>query len=85
MRDRFLGQIKIERERQNNLPGSEFDSSNGPNDWIAIISRYVAEGAKSKGITPSANDFSDCMIKAASVILAALEHIDHMKKEKRLK
>lgn len=84
-REAYINRIKIERERQESLPGSEFDMNNGPNDWVAIVSRYVSEGSRSRGITPSQAEFEDAMIKAAAIILAALDHSNHMKEEKRLK
>ncbi len=81
----FVDKIEKERERQFNLPGSEFDMNNGPNDWVAIASRYLSEGSRSRGITPSQEEFEDCLVKAAAIILAALDHSSHMKNEKRLK
>ena len=84
-REDFIKRIDEERERQYELPGSEFDMNNGPNDWVAIASRYLSEGARSRGITPSQSEFEDSMVKAAAVILAALDHSEHMKKENRLK
>lgn len=81
----FIERIKQERERQFSLPGSEFDMNNGPNDWVAIAARYLSEGACSRGIVPSQEDFEDCLVKAAAVILAGLDHCNHMKAEKRLK
>ena len=84
-REEVLKRFDDERERQFNLPGSEFDMNNGPNDWVAIASRYLSEGARSRGITPSQKEFEDCLVKAAAVILAALDHSEHMKVEKRLK
>lgn len=84
-REEYIKRIDDERGRQYELPGSEFDMNNGPNDWVAIASRYLSEGARSRGITPTQEEFEDCMIKAAAVILAALDHSEHMKKEKRLK
>lgn len=85
MRKQFVSNIVAERERHIDLPGSEFDLNNGPNDWIAIASRYLSEGAQRKGVTPSSEDFVDNLTKAAAVILAGLEHVDHMKSHKRLK
>ena len=83
--EQFIKLIREERERQFNLPGSEFDMNNGPNDWVAIASRYLSEGARSRGITPTQEEFEDCLIKAAAIILAGLDHSKHMKNEKRLK
>jgi len=85
MRADLVKNIVTERERHIDLPGSEFDLNNGPNDWIAIAGRYLTEGAQRKGVTPSSEEFIDNLIKAAAVILAGLEHVDHMKSHKRLK
>lgn len=78
--------ILAERERQKTLPGSEWDSKNSVNDWIAIASHYLTQQAKRKsssrftrGISLTQEDFEDDMIKAAAVILAALEHSDILK------
>ena len=84
-REDFIKRINSERERQYSLPGSEFDINNGPNDWVAIASRYLSDSARSRGITPSQDEFEDFMVKAAAIILAALDHSEHMKNEKRLK
>ncbi|NJO62882.1 MAG: hypothetical protein HC836_33075 [Richelia sp. RM2_1_2] len=84
-RETILDKITKERERQYQLPGSEFDMKNGPNDWVAIASKYLSEGSRFGGVTPSKEDFDDALIKAAALIVAALEHSDHMKMEKRLK
>lgn len=77
--------LKAERERNKTLPGAEFDATNGPNDWVAIVSKYVSEKSQCKGIIPQAEDFEDSFIKAGAIIIAALEHIEHMKEKKRLK
>ena len=82
---KFVDKIKEERNRQHNLPGSEFDVTNGPNDWVALVCKYASEGTRLHGVVPSTEEFEDSMIKAAAIILAALDHIDHMKGEKKLK
>lgn len=84
-REELLKKIEAERERQYQLPGSEFDINHNPNDWIAIVTRYLSEGAKFGGITPLREEFEDALIKAGAVLLAALEHSEHMKAEKKLK
>lgn len=79
----LLDRIKQERDRQKSLPGSEFDAKNSINDWIAIAGHYLNEPAKKKGTTrwmsSSQEDYEDCLIKAAAVILAALEYSDVLK------
>lgn len=84
-REELLNLILQERERQVHLPGSEFDLTNGPNDWVAIATKYLSEESKCKGLVPSKEKFQDKFVKAGAVILAALEYIDHMEEEKRLK
>lgn len=80
-RTHFVEKIVLERQRQFNLPGSEFDLKNSPNDWIAIASRYIAQDCRRGGRKPTKDDLEDSFVKAAAVILAALEHLDEMEKE----
>lgn len=75
----IVDRILAERERQFNLPGSEWDGRNTPNDWVAIIASYVARGSSRKGNNPTAEDFEDDLVKAAAVILAALENTGTMR------
>lgn len=82
----LVTRILEERERQKTLPGSEWDSKNTVNDWLAIASHYLSQQAKRRGsarITRGGSvtqeDFEDDLIKAAAVILAALEYSDHLK------
>jgi hypothetical protein len=84
-REEFLQAILNERLNQHSLPGSEYDVTNFPNDWVAIASKYLAEESRCKGIKPTKQAFQESLIKAGAVILAALEHIDHMEKEGRFK
>lgn len=84
----LLERIKQERDRQRSLPGSEFDEKNSVNDWVAIAGHYLNEPAKRKGPTShwggvpvSKTDYEDSLIKAAAVIVAALEHADVLKKK----
>jgi len=78
-RDDLLKKIQVERERQFNLPGSEFDIKNTPNDWISIIGHYTNRDVFRSGRKPLKDEFEDSLIKAAAVILAALEHSENMK------
>lgn len=84
-RANFLDRIKTERERQFNLPGSEWDTRNTPNDFIAIATHYLAEEARRGGNIPSLENFEDGLIKAAAVILAALENAEEMRARKDLR
>lgn len=77
--------ILAERARQRTLPGSEFDSTNKVNDWLAIASHYLSEPAQRNSsadyhrLQLTQADYEDSLIKAAAVILAALEHSDALK------
>lgn len=82
----LVTRIINERERQKTLPGSEWDSNNTVNDWIAIASHYLSQQAKRRGSVRimrggpvTQEDYEDDLIKAAAVILAALEYSGHLK------
>ena len=77
--DEIISKARKERQRQFDLPGSEWDSTNSPGDWAAIIGHYVTEEVRRNGITPLKEDFEDSLIKAMAVIIAALEHTEVMK------
>ncbi len=90
--DVFLSQIETERVRQKTLPGSEWDAKNTVNDWIAIAGHYLSEPAKrsssqsfSRGFAITQKEFEDSLVKAAAVILAALEYSDTLKARGELK
>lgn len=90
--DIFMSQIETERLRQKTLPGSEWDAKNSVNDWIAIASHYLSEPAKrassqtfSRGMAITQQEYEDSLIKAAAVILAALEYSDVLKNRGDLK
>lgn len=78
LREVAVAKIVGERERHVDLPGSETDMVKGPNDWVAIATRYLGEAALCNGSPPSREDFIDAMSKAGAVILGAMEHVDHM-------
>ncbi len=79
-RSDFIQRIVNERARHSDLPGREFDVTNTPNDWVAIVGRYLFEETRRGAMKPSQENFEDSLVKAAAVILAALEYCDHMKK-----
>lgn len=83
--DAIVKQILEERTRQYDLPGSEWDLNNTPNDWIAIAGHYLTDSAKRKGQTPDMTEWRSNMIKAAAVIIAAIEHQSHMEDTQQLK
>lgn len=74
----IISRIEEERERQYNLPGSEEDIRNTPNEWAAIAGHYLFEEVRRGKNNPDLLDFQDNLIKAAAVILAALESIPAM-------
>jgi hypothetical protein len=84
-RDEVVARIVTERARQFNLPGREWDVRNDPNDWIAIAASYCLRSATRKGEPVSREDFEDDLVKAAAVILAALEHTDLMQSTGRFR
>lgn len=73
-RQKLLEMISQERARQESLPGSEFDQKHTQNDWIAIATMYLTRAASRKHIPTTKEEFTEELIKAAAVILAALEH-----------
>lgn len=75
-RQTILDLISQERARQESLPGSEYDQKHSQNDWIAISTMYLSRAANRKHIPTSKEEFTENLIKAAAVILAALEHAD---------
>tara|TARA_X000000950_G_C13622366_1_gene539920 strand:- start:224 stop:493 length:270 start_codon:yes stop_codon:yes gene_type:complete len=85
-RSELLESIMKERERQVDLPGSEHDVNNTPNDWIAIATYYLSQNSRRATMLtpPSSDEYKTDLTKAAAVILAALEHLDSMKDNKNL-
>lgn len=74
----IITRIREERNRQGDLPGSEWDAKNTPGDWVSIINHYVSSDIRKNGIVPNSVDFEDSLIKGAAVIIAALENLDNM-------
>lgn len=75
----LITRIQEERDRQFNLPGSEWDARNSPNDWVAIAAHYLVAEVRRAGTIPEHAAFEESLIKAAAVILAALEHAETMR------
>ncbi len=78
-RERILSEISGERDRQFNLPGSEFDQLHSMNDWIAIAAQYLTRSADRKHTKGNQSEQRESLIKAAAVIVAAIEHVDKPK------
>ena len=76
--------IQQERERQFDLPGSEWDYKNTPNDWMAKAAKYLVRNVGTGINKPSVKDFTEDFIKSAAVIVATLEHIEQMRNRKEL-
>ena len=77
--EEFLEKVRVERQRNADLPGSEWDVKNTPGDWIAIVTHYVSAEVRRNGVVPETAEFEDKLIKAAAVIAATLESIEVMK------
>lgn len=78
VRSELLQRIEQERARQVDVPGSEADVRNTPNEWAAIAAHYLMEDVRHGGYIPTREMFEDNLVKAAAVILAALENADNM-------
>lgn len=75
-----MNEISIERDCHFELPGSEYDQLHTPNDWIAIIVSCCSENVTKLHSKPCEVDYKKSLIKAGAVIVAAIEHIETMKK-----
>jgi len=82
---KFLEEVKIERQRQIDLPGSEYDLVNNVNDWLAIAGHYLTQDCTRKGIKPTRLDFHSSLVKAAAVIVAALEYEENLVRKGHIK
>lgn len=80
----ILDRILTERHRQFDLPMAEWDGRNTPNDWIAIASHYLGEEVRRGARRPTREDFEAALVKAAAVIVAALENAEAMQRDGRL-
>lgn len=72
----ILNEISGERDRQYNLPGSEYDQKHTMNDWIALATAYLSCSVTRKHIKSDYEEQRQSLIKSAAVIVAALEHLD---------
>lgn len=85
LKTEIIKKILVERERQINRFGAEMDSENSPGDWISLVIHYASEEVKRNGVSPSSSEFENSLIKAAAIIIAAIEHIDIMKTRNQLR
>jgi hypothetical protein len=81
----FLTKVLKERDRQKDLPGSEWDHKNSPGEWVALITHYITEEVRRNGNVPSKEYFEGNLVKAVAVIIAAFEHIEDMVEREQLK
>ncbi len=73
----ILNEIDLERERQDSMWGDTFDKKNTPNDWVAYITHYVADGAYDGRLNKyNVELFRTNLLKAATICVAAIETID---------
>ena len=70
LRTAIFGEIDVERERQDEGVGHEFDDKNTPSDWVALIVREASEAATEEF------DYRVGMVRAATICVAALEAYD---------
>ena len=70
IRDIVFVAIESERRYQDKKWGTDFDTLNTPNDWVAYISKYLGQA-----VTMPFNDntFRLQMVKVAALATAALE------------
>ncbi len=81
----IINDVTQERARQLTLAGSEWDGSKTPNDWVATIVAYLGDISRRNGSIPDAEEFQTTMIQIAAIAVAAVEHVDMMKDEKKLR
>ena len=82
--EEIMKAILSERDSQYNRPGSEYDLTHSPGDWMCIISHYVNQDARRNGVKPDKVNFRNNLIRAGAVVMAALEHLDVMVKNDAL-
>ena len=81
LRTAIFDEIDTERKRQDDLWGHEFNDKNTPNDWVTFIVRYLSIAAddrplKREGGRGYAIHYRLNLIKAATIVVAALEAYD---------
>ncbi|KKN77452.1 hypothetical protein LCGC14_0360110 [marine sediment metagenome] len=76
-REQILNGISVERNRQDGLWGNDFDDKNTPNDWVAYVNNYLAQGAyDGRSEEYTVEKFRIALVKAATICVAAIEAID---------
>lgn len=73
-RDEIIQKIIEERENQLNSPNSSSDYLKTKNDWVAKIGYYLFETSSRNDKHVTFEEFRESLIKAAAIILSALEN-----------
>jgi hypothetical protein len=86
-RTEFLDRVLLEREHQLDRFGSEWDRTNTPNDWCAIVGKYLFQLASNANhaVPLDADEFAEIITKSSAILLAAYEHLDMMSERGLLK
>jgi hypothetical protein len=72
--DGIFAEIREERRRQNRIwDNPEHDKHNGPNDWIALITKHVGQAVHWPW---TARRFRHEMVIVAALAVAAIEWVD---------
>jgi hypothetical protein len=73
MTNKIIEELIAERTYQDARWGTDFDDKNTLNDWISYTNQYITKGA---GIGASSEDQRKYVLKAATILVAALEAFD---------
>jgi hypothetical protein len=78
---KVLDEIVAERQRQKDLAFNgntdDFDKTNSRNDWIAYVNAYIGRAAEKVFRNERERcNYRENMVKAAAIIVAALEAED---------
>ncbi len=81
LRVAIFDEIDTERKRQDGLWGHEFDDKNTPNDWVTFVARYLSQAADDRPLKRDGGKgyqihYRLNMLKAATIVIAALEAYD---------
>ena len=78
LRTTIFDEIDTERKRQDELWGHEFDNKNTPNDWVTFVTRYLSKAADDRAVKREdfEKEYRLNMLKAATIVIAALETYD---------
>lgn len=73
-RDDIIKLIILERDKQLNSPNSSEDELKTKNDWTSKIGYYLFETSSKQDKHVTFEEFRESLIKAAAIILSALEN-----------